>query len=221
METFCRAAWNDELLSDLYLFFCCVHPCKKTKKPSNIFPIEHTPTPVRKLQGCEYFSRNNSIVTWDRDPPSIIHLFCSRVRLYESTSPGGFSHCAWRLRTPVLLSLIVLSAMGAETPLPWQRLSKIDNYSLCLKRSLLHTCPSLHWHGRVQFASPCCHGDGVTPSWREHVERALPGVRVHLSRADVSIIWKTAWITEATNLKKKTFWGFKVTMANGEGVAIS
>lgn len=43
------------------------------------------------------------------------HLSCSRVRLNESTSPGGFSHDAWRLLTPELLRVMVRSAMGTET----------------------------------------------------------------------------------------------------------
>lgn len=43
------------------------------------------------------------------------HLSCSRVSVYESTSPGGFSHDAWRLRTPELLRVMVRSAMGTAT----------------------------------------------------------------------------------------------------------
>lgn len=43
------------------------------------------------------------------------HLSCSRVSVYESTSPRGFSHDAWRLLTPELLRVMVLNAMGTAT----------------------------------------------------------------------------------------------------------
>lgn len=42
------------------------------------------------------------------------HLFCSSVSVYESTSPGGFSHDALRLWTPELLRVRLRRAIGTK-----------------------------------------------------------------------------------------------------------
>lgn len=100
------------------------------------------------------------------------HLSCSRVSVYESTSPGGFSHDAWRLLTPELLRVMVLNAMGTTTqtnaerslcdPVNQKEMSpivflcvfihifvmcvKIEHFSGKTKQGevKVHTCPPLH-----------------------------------------------------------------------------
>lgn len=69
---------------------------------------------------------------------------------------------------------------------------KIKTFFFCLLRwdyKIWLTCPSLHWHRRVQFPAPGRHGDVVASPRREHVERALPHRGLHLSCIHGNVTW--------------------------------
>lgn len=128
---------------------------------------------------------------------NITYLLCCRVRLYESTSPGGFFQVTWRLSTPELLRLIVRSAIGAEAPQTFISAKlQLHLFNHLNKTDCWHTCPSLHWYRCVQIPAPSRHGDYILPSRCEHIERALPHVRLHLARVYGSVTWKMAAITQ-------------------------